>query len=224
MRCPRCQQENPPEAQFCFDCRADLRLELERLGRGAPPGRSWNEVVADLRGGGANALARSAHREAVALFEQALAAVKNLPENRATIEQAIDLRLDLRDALWPLGELGRILDCLREAEPLAAALGEPLEVPEPEPTGGAVVRFLVPPEGVLQDVDGLEEAVAVEGVVDARVYRSPGWEFGPFRRGNDRAGYVLARGESRDDALARADRAAELIRFRTADAEALLEA
>jgi biotin carboxylase len=107
---------------------------------------------------------------------------------------------------------------------LAAALGEPLEAPEPAPAGGAVVRFLVPPPGVLEDVDGLEEALAVEGVVDARVYRSPGWEFGPFRRGNDRAGYVLARGESRDDALARADRGAELIRFRTSHAEALLEA
>ena len=34
--------------------------------------------------------------------------------------------------------------------------------------------------------------------------------------------YVLARGDDRDDALARADRAAELIRFRTADAEALV--
>ncbi|MGH3041011.1 MAG: hypothetical protein ACRDNG_04605 [Gaiellaceae bacterium] len=107
---------------------------------------------------------------------------------------------------------------------LAAALGEPLDVPDPEPAGGAVVRFLVPPEGVLQDVDGLEDALAVDGVVDARVYRAPGWQFGPLRRGNDRAGYVLARGESRDDALARADRAAGLIRFRTAGAEALLEA
>jgi biotin carboxylase len=107
---------------------------------------------------------------------------------------------------------------------LAAALGEPLEVPAPKPSGGAVVRFLVPREGVLQDVGGLEEALAVEGVLDARVYRPPGWEFGPFRRGNDRAGYVLARGESRDDALARADRAAELIRLRTIDAEAVLEA
>jgi biotin carboxylase len=105
---------------------------------------------------------------------------------------------------------------------LAAALGEPLDLPEPEPAGGAVVRFLVPPEGVLQEVDGLQGALAVDGVADARVYRSPGWQFGPFRRGNDRAGYVLARGDSRDDALARADRAAELIRFRTADAEALV--
>jgi biotin carboxylase len=105
---------------------------------------------------------------------------------------------------------------------LAAALGEPVEVPEPEPVPGAVVRFLVPPEGVLEDVSGVEEAFAVDGVVDARVYRQPGWEFGPLRRGNDRAGYVLARGDSRDDALARADRAAGLIRFRTADAEALV--
>jgi biotin carboxylase len=105
---------------------------------------------------------------------------------------------------------------------LAAALGEPIDLPAPKPNGGAVVRFLVPPEGVLQNVDGLEEALALDGVVDARVYRAPGWEFGPLRRGNDRAGYVLARGDSRDDALARADRAAELIRLRTAGAEALV--
>jgi biotin carboxylase len=107
---------------------------------------------------------------------------------------------------------------------LAAALGELVDIPADEPAGGAVVRFLVPPEGVLQDVDGLQDALAVGGVVDARVYRAPGWRFGPLRRGNDRAGYVLARGESCDDALARADRAAGLIRFRTVDAEALLEA
>ncbi len=87
-----------------------------------------------------------------------------------------------------------------------------------------MVRFLVPPEGVLQEVGGLDEARALEGVLDACVYRAPGWRFGKLRRGNDRAGYVLARGDGRDEALARADRAAELIRFRTADAEALLEA
>jgi biotin carboxylase len=107
---------------------------------------------------------------------------------------------------------------------LAAALGEPVELPKPQPSGGAVVRFLVAPEGVLEVVDGLEEALALDGVLDARVYRTPGWRFGPLRRGNDRAGYVLARGAGRDEALAVTDRAAALIRFRTADAEALLEA
>ena len=102
----------------------DVPAERERLGSGARPGEAWDKVVADLRQAAANALARSAHREAVALLEQALAALKNLPEIRATIEQALDLRLDLRNALWPLGELERILDCLREAEALAAPLDD----------------------------------------------------------------------------------------------------
>jgi biotin carboxylase len=105
---------------------------------------------------------------------------------------------------------------------LSAALGEPVEVPRPEPRGGAVVRFLVAPPGSLESVQGIEDASAQEGVLDARVYRRPGWVYTPLRRGSDRAGFVLAGGNSRDDALAKADRAAELIRFETADAEALV--
>jgi biotin carboxylase len=103
---------------------------------------------------------------------------------------------------------------------LAAAFGEPVGVPEPDPVGGACVRFLVAPAGELLRVDGLDRALEVDGVGDARVYRRPGWTFTPLRRGADRAGFVLATGDSRDDALARADRAADLIRFETADAEA----
>jgi biotin carboxylase len=105
---------------------------------------------------------------------------------------------------------------------LSAALGEPLEVPRPEPRGGAVVRFLVSPPGSLESVQGIDDASAQDGIVSARVYRRPGWVFAPLRRGSDRAGFVLATGNSRDDALAKADRAAELIRFETADAEALV--
>jgi biotin carboxylase len=106
---------------------------------------------------------------------------------------------------------------------LAAALGEPVEVPNPRRRGGACVRFLVAPPGTLESVDGIDEARAQEGIVDARVYRRPGWIFTPLRRGADRAGFVLATGSSREDALSKADRAAELIRFETADAEALVE-
>jgi biotin carboxylase len=104
---------------------------------------------------------------------------------------------------------------------LDAALGEPVTVPEPSPAGGACVRFLVPPEGELVALGGLDEARASQGVVDARVYRRPGWVFGPFLRGSDRAGFVLATGSSRDDALANAGRAADLIRFETEDAAVL---
>jgi biotin carboxylase len=106
---------------------------------------------------------------------------------------------------------------------LAAALGEPTRAPEPATAGGACVRFLVPPEGELLGVEGLGKARQVDGVVDARVYRRPGWTFGSFRRGADRAGFVIARGASRDDALDRAARAAALIRLETTRAEALVE-
>jgi biotin carboxylase len=103
---------------------------------------------------------------------------------------------------------------------IAAALGEPVEPPRPkEQAGGAVTRFLVPTEGRLVAVQGVEDARAAEGVVDARVYRSPGHEFGPFRTGSDRAGAVLAVGASREEALARARRASDLIRFVVSDAE-----
>jgi biotin carboxylase len=107
---------------------------------------------------------------------------------------------------------------------ISAALGEEVEVaPKPDAaTGGACVRFLVPPEGTLESVEGLGEATQVEGVVEARVYRRPGFRFGPFRRGSDRAGFVLAVGDSQADALARADRAAALIRFEMTDARAVV--
>src|SRR4029453_11705331 len=68
---------------------------------------------------------RSAYREAVVCYEQALNTLPHLPEQRNTLEQAIDLRLALRTALFPSGDFGRILAALREAEALAAALDDP---------------------------------------------------------------------------------------------------
>jgi DNA-binding NtrC family response regulator/predicted ATPase len=66
----------------------------------------------------------SALREAASAFEQALAALQHLSDSRATREQAIDLRFDLRNALHPLNEEGMLLNILRQAEPLAEALGD----------------------------------------------------------------------------------------------------
>ena len=85
--------------------------------------------------------------------------------------------------------------------------------------GGAVTRFLVAPAGVLERVEVPE---TLEGVERVRSYREPGHVFTPLRRGSDRAGAVLAVGDSREQAVARADSAAERIRFVTADAGALV--
>jgi class 3 adenylate cyclase/tetratricopeptide (TPR) repeat protein len=98
--------------------------QIDRLAHHAMRGEVWDRAVAYLHQTVARATARSAHREAVAGVEQALTALEHLPESREKLERAIDLRFQLRIALWPLGAMGRILDVLREAETLAETLGD----------------------------------------------------------------------------------------------------
>jgi biotin carboxylase len=105
---------------------------------------------------------------------------------------------------------------------LSAALGDPAAIEYGERAGGACTRFLVAPPGALETVAGVDEALEVDGVVGVRIYREPGYIFVPLRRGGDRAGAVLAVGADRHDAVDRARRAAERIRFGTVDAEALV--
>ena len=84
--------------------------QVERLAHHALRGELWDKALAYCRQAGEKAMARSAHREAVEYFEQALSALPHLPERRDTREQAIDLRLALRSALGPSsGDWGRVL-------------------------------------------------------------------------------------------------------------------
>jgi predicted ATPase/class 3 adenylate cyclase len=101
-----------------------LAEHIERLAHHAFRGEAWGQAVTYLRQAGAKAFARSANREALAYFEQALAALTHLPETHETREQAVDLRFDLRTALLPLAEFGRMQGYLREAERLARTLDD----------------------------------------------------------------------------------------------------
>jgi class 3 adenylate cyclase/tetratricopeptide (TPR) repeat protein len=109
--------------------------QVERLAHHALRGEVWEKALAYCRQAGEKAVARSAYHEAVGSFEQALSALAHLPEQRDTIEQAIDLRFALRTALLPSGALGRILEVLREADTLATTLDDPRRL-------GQVSRFL----------------------------------------------------------------------------------
>jgi class 3 adenylate cyclase/tetratricopeptide (TPR) repeat protein len=99
--------------------------QVERLAHHALRGEVWPKALVYLRQAGGKAMAQSAHREAVAYFEQALSTLRHLPEQREMIEQAIDVRLALRSALLPSGDQQRSLTYLREAEALAATLDDP---------------------------------------------------------------------------------------------------
>jgi tetratricopeptide (TPR) repeat protein len=99
-----------------------LAEQIDALALHAVRGEVWDKAVHYLREAGMKALWRSANREAAAYFEQALAHLARLPETSETLAQAVDIRLELRNALVPLGESQRILTCLQEAEALAKRL------------------------------------------------------------------------------------------------------
>jgi class 3 adenylate cyclase/tetratricopeptide (TPR) repeat protein len=101
-----------------------LTEQVERLAHHALRGEVWDKALAYCRQAGEKTMARSAYREAVGAFEQALRALQHLPEGQDTIEQAIDLRLDMRNALLALSDLRAMFDCLREAETLAKAIDD----------------------------------------------------------------------------------------------------
>jgi transcriptional regulator with AAA-type ATPase domain/tetratricopeptide (TPR) repeat protein len=101
-----------------------LAEHTERLAHHAFHGEVWDKAVRYLRQAGNSAAARSANREAVARFEQALAALARLPSTREVTEQAIDLRFELRNPLHLLAEFGRLFDHLREAQALSEAIDD----------------------------------------------------------------------------------------------------
>ncbi|HET8578604.1 MAG TPA: AAA family ATPase, partial [Methylomirabilota bacterium] len=97
---------------------------LERLAHHALRGELWGKALEYCREAGARAFEGSAHRAAVSHFEGALVALAHLPEDAQALESAIDVRLDLRYALSPLGEYKKMLARLLEAEALAERIGD----------------------------------------------------------------------------------------------------
>jgi tetratricopeptide (TPR) repeat protein len=98
--------------------------QVERLAHHAVRGEVWDKAVTYCQQAGARAHDRAAFREAVAAFEQALQALVHLPEPSDTRGLAIELRLALGRSLAALGEYGRWLALLGEAEALARALDD----------------------------------------------------------------------------------------------------
>jgi class 3 adenylate cyclase/tetratricopeptide (TPR) repeat protein len=98
--------------------------QVERLAHHALRGEVWEKAVTYCQQAGARAYDRSAFREAVAAFEQAIQALAHLPEPRDTRVLALELRLVVELPLSALGEYGRCLALLGEAEALATALAD----------------------------------------------------------------------------------------------------
>jgi class 3 adenylate cyclase/tetratricopeptide (TPR) repeat protein len=103
-----------------------LDEHVERLADHAERGAIWDKALDYLKRSGIKATSLYANEDAVRFFERALTVLKKLPETRDSLEQAVDLRFQLRNALLPLGETDRILRCLDELDPILVRLGDKL--------------------------------------------------------------------------------------------------
>jgi class 3 adenylate cyclase/tetratricopeptide (TPR) repeat protein len=126
-----------------------LGEQVERLAHHAVQSGLQKKAVHYLRQAGGRAAARSALSDARTWFEQALDILSALPESRAALEQAFEIRLELRRVLRQLGEGRQMLEHLREAESLAERLKD-------DRRRGQVCAFMTT---VLAGLDELDEAL-----------------------------------------------------------------
>jgi tetratricopeptide (TPR) repeat protein len=105
----------------------EIPEKAEWLAYHALHGQVWDRAVRYFRSAAARATRRAASRIAVQHLENALIAAGHLSgEERPVLE--VDLRIELRHALTPLGQVRRILEHLRAAEALAAGMGDRLRL------------------------------------------------------------------------------------------------
>ena len=102
-----------------------LTEQVEHLAHHAFRAEAWEKAASYLRQAGDKAWRRSATREAVNAFEHALSALAHLPQARETLEQAVDLQLQLCNLFDALTEPVRAFGYAREAQALAEKLDDP---------------------------------------------------------------------------------------------------
>jgi tetratricopeptide (TPR) repeat protein len=128
-----------------------LTEQVDRLAHHAFQGEVWDKAAVYGRQAGEKAAARSAHWEAVAYFERALEALRHLSESRETIEQQIDLRLELRNSLFAIGKVQRVFENLCEGKRLAEQIGDQRRL-------GRVSAFLTHYFWVSSDLDNAAQS------------------------------------------------------------------
>jgi class 3 adenylate cyclase/tetratricopeptide (TPR) repeat protein len=99
--------------------------QAERLAYHAVRGALWEKAATHLWQSGQNARARSAYRQASAFLEQAVEALRRLPDTAENAARRVDLVCrDLSDPLYILEDYPRLLEYLREAAGLAEKCGD----------------------------------------------------------------------------------------------------
>lgn len=109
---------------------------VEKLAHHAFHGELWDKAVDFLGQAASKAVARSANREAADFYYSSLAALQHLPQDGHALGRAVDVRLELRNPLFLLGQFEELHRSLREAEAIAERIGDQKRL-------GRVLNFLI---------------------------------------------------------------------------------
>jgi class 3 adenylate cyclase/tetratricopeptide (TPR) repeat protein len=102
----------------------NLRDHVENLSHHAYQGELWDKAVTYLKESGLKAVSRSSFRNAMHYFEQALEALRHLPVTDDALKNAVDIRIEMRNALYILGDFRQGSSYLEEAQPAAVKLND----------------------------------------------------------------------------------------------------
>jgi biotin carboxylase len=96
-------------------------------------------------------------------------------------------------------------------EVIRLALGERAHCLTASAARGCVYRFLTPSPGRIRAVSGIEQVKTWPNILDGEMLLKAGDEIRPVKTGGDRAGFLIAAGETRQEAIDLADRAERAI-------------
>jgi Double zinc ribbon len=117
MLCPRCEADNPRGMKFCIGCAAPLTRRCPQCDvANLPRAKFCAQCATALTGQTPTPHSSLAPHPPLCYTPGHLAArIDRLPPEEKRLPQtAVDLRLDLRSALVPSGDLDRVLALLRE--------------------------------------------------------------------------------------------------------------
>lgn len=85
----------------------------------------------------------------------------------------------------------------------------------PKFSKGSALRHIVGVEGIIEAIDGINEAQNIPGVIEVTMLKEVGSECHYFKNGSDRVGYVIAQGENTAEAIAICEKAIEKVNIKT---------
>jgi tetratricopeptide (TPR) repeat protein len=101
-----------------------LEPHFAALGRHWYEAGGWEKAARYLHRAGRSAMERSASHEAAASLQQALDALRRVPETQEMLAEGVDIRLELWNALLLAQHIDRLSDLLEETQLLADRLGD----------------------------------------------------------------------------------------------------